>query len=172
MKTQTAATHVAQTWQLLCAAMILTLASVAQSFAQDHATVQNGLRATFTGANLKTELTANAIEMNEDTFQSTSVATEEVSSQNMAGQPAAALPCEEHPRFNENDTIPAAPAATPAASSTSTGGEKNQLDHFLMDKIQAVQRMIRLMELKEEIMLEKARFEQALVDLQTKIENQ
>ena len=118
--------------------------------------------------NLEAGLVATA----PDEFLTGVVAPEELSSNKTAGKPAGELPCEDPGRFHQNDTIPTAAAAMPAAPVvTEAGGSDRHADHYLVSEIQAVQRMIRLMKLKEEIMVEKARFAQELVDLQRKIAN-
>ncbi|MGH7494210.1 MAG: hypothetical protein ACREOO_17700 [bacterium] len=161
------AAHLQQASQLLYIILVLSGFTAAPIFAQDIVSAHASLAATrlILGAQVTSP------EIHEDEFQATIAPSDEVSSSNMVGQPAEALPCEEHIRAERNDTIPSVATAsqTPAAVPATVIGDDS--DQFLMDKIQAVQRMIRLMELKEEIILEKARFELKLVDLQKKIEN-
>jgi len=169
MKTQTfnanARVHSAHAWRLLAAVLMFSLLPGAQLLAQNYAAAQSRphtsllvLSPTVTGAT-------------EDEFQSDLTATVAVSSNEMAGQPAESLPCEEQIHTNENDSLPPSLAAEPEpvmAAPTTT----DNTDQFLVDKIQAVERMIRLMQLKEEIIKEKSQCQQELVNLQKKIERQ
>ena len=160
--------HIQHASQLLYSLVVLSGFSAAPILAQSYVSAHASLAATRFVLGAQVE----SIGVHEDEFQAAVAPSDEVSSSSMLGKPAETLPCEEHIRAHHNDTIPSVstaaqvvPAAVPAADNV------EQADQFLVDKIQAVQRMIRLMELKEEIILEKARFEQKLADLQQKIEN-
>ncbi len=170
MKPQTASTngnaHVAPA----CVIVILFLSSVSPSLAQNYAIVQHHRYFALAGEGLTADMPASSVEADEDEFQAELAPTEEISSNKMAGKPAGTLPCEALGGFQESDTILSAPRATPAPSEVEATSAET--DPFLVGEIQTVQRMIRLMKLKEEIMLHKARFAQELADLQQKIANQ
>jgi hypothetical protein len=161
--------RLAQSCRLLCTIIFLTFVATSPIAAQDYSLAQISLR--IAGAHLASDLAAEPAELHEDEFQTDIAPREEVSSINMAGKPAEALPCEQHIRANSNDTIPSVDPVVQTTSVNPAAGGSDQPDNFLVYEIRAVQRMIRLMQLKEEIMVEKARFEQKLVDLQKKIES-
>lgn len=172
MKTQTAlargSAHSAHASQLFTVIFLILLAPAVKSFAQNSVLAQNSAEPRLLNAGLAGGWLANSAAP-EDEFQA-EAAPHETASNHMAGLPAEVLPCEEHARINENDSIPAA-AGTPQAPVVLEENSAHLDQVLLVDKIQAVQRMIKLMELKEEIMREKARFEKELVDLQRKIGN-
>lgn len=161
--------RVAQSCGLLCTIIFLTFVATSPIAAQDYSLAQISLR--IAGAHPASDLAAVPAAIHEDEFQTDIAPLEEVSSSNMAGKPAEALPCEQHIRANSNDTIPSVAPAVQTTSVIPAGGGSDQPNTFLVHEIQAVQRMIRLMQLKEEIIVEKARFERKLVDLQKKIES-
>jgi hypothetical protein len=159
--------HMQHASQLLYSLVVVSGFAAAPILAQSLASAHASLAATRFVLGAQVE----SMGVHEDEFQAAVAPSEEVSSNSMLGKPAETLPCEEHIRAHHNDTISSVSMAAQAPAAVPAADNAEQADQFLVDKIQGVQRMIRLMELKEEIILERARFEQELVDLQQKIEN-
>ena len=150
--------------QLVLALLLLPWIFIANGMAQDKYTTANGIPM-FAHAHFAASLPALTPAPATDEFQSELEPSPEVSSINMAGWPAGTLPCTEHGRFEEDDAALAATTTSP----TTVAAAAASRDHFLVDKILAVQRMVSLMKLKEEIMLERERFERALAELEQTI---